>query len=347
MKTAVLYQLKEPLVVEDVTVPEPGYGQVLVRMAYSSLCHTQLLEIQGKRAHDPYLPHTLGHEGAGVVEAVGPGVTRVRPGDHVVISWIKGQGINARAPVYKKGEQVINAGAAATFVETGLISENRLTVISKKMPLDKAVLLGCAVPTGAGAVIHAARVTPGSSVAIFGAGGVGLCAIQAAALVNASKVIAVDIYDHKLRLAKAFGATHVVNSQETSPVEAIREISGTLGADYAIEVVGLPQTMEQAFECLRPDGGLAVLVGNLPHGGTITIDPFALICGKRLIGTWGGETDPQRDIPRYVALYREGKLKLDELISHRFSLEEINTGFDALERGEVTRAVVDFGQWTP
>ncbi len=342
MKAAILYKLGAPLVVENIEMPEPDYGQVLVKVAASGVCHTQLLEIQGKRGIDQYLPHTLGHEGSGVVKAVGHGVTRVTEGDHVVISWLKAPGINAQTPTYYRGKQRINAGAANTFMEYTLVSENRVTPIRKDMPLDKAALLGCVVPTGMGAIINTAQVKLGSTVAVFGAGGIGLCAIQAAALMNVAKVIAIDIYEHKLGLARTFGATHTLNARKQRPVPAIRELTDGRGVDYAIEAAGLKQTMEQAFASVRSDGGLAVIIGNLPYQHKISIDPFALIEGKRIIGSWGGETNPDRDFPRYIELYLAGRLKLDELITHRFQLEDVNSAFSALDSGKVARAIVEF-----
>lgn len=342
MKAAVLYELNTPLIVEDLTVPNLGYGQVLVKVAASGVCHTQLLEIQGKRGVDRYLPHTLGHEGSGVVDAVGPGVTRISVGEHVILSWIKGPGINIPSVTYYKGNQPINAGALTTFNEYTLASENRVTLISKEMPLDKAALIGCAVATGAGVIINTAKVEPGSVVVVFGAGGIGLNAIQAAAMMSATKIIAVDIHEHKLTQARVFGATHTINARDDDVVRKIKELTNGNGADYAIEAVGFQQTMEQAFLSIRAEGGLAILIGNPPHGTEISIDPFGFIRGKRLIGTWGGETNPEKDFPRYVNLYLAGKLKLDELITHRFQLEDINSALNALEKGEVARAIIEF-----
>lgn len=342
MKAAVLCEPNVPLAIEDLTVPDPGYGQVLVKVAASGVCHTQVLEIQGKRGVDHYLPHLLGHEGSGVVEAVGPGVSRVAVGDHVILSWIKGAGIDPISPTYFSGNRRINAGALTTFNEYTLAAENRVTPIRKDMPLDKAALVGCAVATGAGAVINAAKVEPGSVVVVFGAGGIGLNAIQAATLVNAGEIIAVDIYDHKLAQARLFGATRTVHSRRQDPVDAVLDLTGGKGADYVIEAVGSQETMEQAFASARMNGGLTILIGNLPHQTKISINPFHLICGKKLLGTWGGETNPRRDFPRYVDLYLAGKLKLDELITHRFRLKDINIAVKALEGGEVARAIIDF-----
>lgn len=342
MKAAVLYETNKPLVIENLKVPEPEFGQVLVKVYFSGICHKQMEEIQGYRGPDPYLPHLLGHEGAGVVEAIGPGVTNVAPGDHVVLSWIKGAGINSRTPTYYKGEQPINAGWITTFNEYAVVSENRVTAISKDMPLDKATLLGCAVATGVGVVINQARVMPGSTVAVFGVGGIGLNVVQGAALVNADRIIAVDIVDAKLEMAKEFGATHTINAVKQNPVQQIIELTGNTGVDYAFETIGKIETMEQAYESAQKYGGYVNIVGVPPYGGKISVDAYHLHDGKCLVGTSGGKTWKEKDFPKYIELYFAGKLKLDELITHRFGLDEINDAFLAMEKGELGRAIVEF-----
>ncbi len=344
-KAAILYQLNAPLAVEDITIPEPGYGQVFIKLVASGICHSQLSEVQGRQAMrgtDPYLPHTLGHEGSGIVEAVGPGVTKVAKGDHVLVYPSVGEGINAQMPIYYHGKQKINAGAANSFMERTLASENHVIRIREDMPFDKAAVLGCAVATGAGTVINVAKVEPGSTVAVFGAGGVGLCSIQAAALMNAAKIIAVDIREHKLELAQTFGATHIINASNQDPVPAIEDLTDGKGADYAIEAAGVKETMEQAFASVRRGGGKTVIAGNIPFQHTISINPFELIAGKQIIGSWIGGTVPERDFPRYIDLYLAGKLKLDELITHRFQLEDVNLALQALEKGGMGRAIIEF-----
>ncbi len=341
-KAAVLCEIGRPLVIEELLIPELKSGQVLVKIAYSGVCHSQLNEIKGLKGEDKFLPHVLGHEGSGIVEAIGPGVSKVKPGEPVVLSWIKGNGMDVPSTVYRESRgTTVNSGAIATFMEYAVISENRVTLIRKDMPLDKAALLGCAVATGAGAVINTAKVAPGSKVAVFGAGGIGLCAIQAASLVKATEIIAIDIHEHKLRLACAFGATNTVNASKQDPITAIKALTGGKGVDCAIEATGVKEIMEQAFLSVRDNGGIAVIVGNVPHHQTISIDPFGLICGKRIVGSWGGDTNPERDLPHYADLYLAGKLKLDELLTHRFQLKDINLAFLALEEGNVGRAVIE------
>lgn len=339
-EAAVLFSPSKLICPVTLWIPELQPGQVLVDVAYSGVCHSQLLEIRGKRGPDAFLPHTLGHEGSGTVLEVGAGVTKVKPGDHIVLSWIKGIGADVPSTVYQSAEGPVNSGAISTFMRQTIICENRVAPIPKTMPLREAALLGCAIPTGAGIVFNTAKVSPGSSVAVFGVGGIGLSAVLAASLRQAATIIAVDVFQHKLEQARRVGATHLVDARQQDPVSAIAEVTGGHGVDYAIEAAGLRKTMEAAFQSVRDNGGLCILAGNLPHGGRISIDPFDLIKGKRIVGTWGGETCPDRDIPLYVDLYLSGKLKLDALITHTYRLGEINQAFDDLEQGKVGRALI-------
>ena len=340
-EAAVLHELDKPLSVIVLTLPDLKPGQVMVDVAFSGVCHTQLLEVRGRRGPDRFLPHTLGHEGSGTVVAVGEGVTKVSPGDRVVLSWIKGLGSDVPSVSYEADIGTVNSGALSTFMRRTVTCENRVVPLPADMPLREAALLGCAVPTGAGVVDNTAKVTAGSSVAVFGAGGIGLSAILAANLAGASPLIAVDIVDWKLRQAKALGATHTINAREEDPVEAILRMTSSRGVDYAIEAAGVPETMECAFRSVRPAGGLCVLAGNVPHGQHISIDPFDLIKGKRIIGTWGGDVQPDRDIPRYAEFFLAGKLQLGSLITDEYGLEEINGALTDLRDGKVGRALVD------
>lgn len=340
-EAAVLFELAQPLRLITLSIPDLKPGQVLVDVAYSGVCRSQLLEVRGKRGEDRFLPHTLGHEGSGTVLEVGAGVTKVKPGDYVVLSWIKGTGADVPSTVYQSSEGPINSGAISTFMRQTVTCENRVTPIPDAMPLREAALLGCAIPTGAGIVLNTARVQPGSSVAVFGVGGIGLSAVLAADLMNATTIIAVDVFDHKLEQARQVGATHLINAHQQDPLATILEITGGRGVDYAIEAAGRRETMEMAFQSVRDNGGLCVLAGNLPYGQSISLDPFDLIKGKRIIGTWGGESQPDRDIPLYVDLYLAEKLKLDSLITHEYRLEDINHAFDDLEQGKVGRALIE------
>jgi S-(hydroxymethyl)glutathione dehydrogenase / alcohol dehydrogenase len=341
MLAAVLYEINKPLILEEIEVPTPDLGQVLVKIKSSGICHTQLDNVKGKYGADPYLPHLLGHEGAGVVEKIGLGVTRVSPGDHVILSWIQGPGFNAKTPLYMKGSQKINAGPVTTFNEYTIASENRVTKIRNDVPFEVASIIGCAVSTGLGAALNESKIQPGSTVAVFGIGGIGLNIIQGAALLNALKIIAVDIHEQKLDFAQKFGATHVINAKKEDPVKKIKDLTNGKGVDYSFESAGLKETMEQAYQAAC-NTGLINLVGNPAHNEKICIDAVQTHYGKQLIGGHGGHTRPDVDFARYIDLYMTKKLKLDELITHRYTLAQINDALETLEDGKVCRAVVNF-----
>lgn len=344
-RAAILVQPGEPLQLLDLTIPQLRPGQVLVELHWSGVCRTQWLEAQGLKGPDHFLPHALGHEGSGVVLETGPGVTKVEPGQPVVLSWLKGAGADVPGVRYDCGGEVVNAGAVCTFMHHAVVSENRLTPLPAKMPLQQAALLGCAIPTGVGSVLHTAGVRPGASVAVFGVGGVGMSAILGADLANAARIIAVDVQPGKLELARTLGATDLVNPADGDPADAIAELTSG-GADYVFEAVGRPETMQAAFAATRP-GGLCVLAGNVAHGQTIRLDPFDLIRGKRLVGTWGGSTEPDRDLPLYAALYLKGRLNLDALLGQVYPLTAINDALAALAAGRELRPLVRLGVEEP
>ncbi len=338
---AVLFDLDEPLAIEELVLPDLSAGQVLVEIAYSGVCHTQLLEVRGKRGEDRYLPHTLGHEGSGRVLAIGVGVTKVAPGDHVVLTWIKGTGAEVGSVQYQSKMGSINSGAISTFMRHAVVSENRLVPVDKELPLREAALLGCALPTGMGMVFNTAGIRPGNSIAVFGVGGIGLSAILAADLLRASPIIAVDIFEHKLDQAQQMGATHLVDASSGDPLAAIRELTGGRGVDVTVEAVGKSETAESAFKAVRDGGGLCVLAGNVPHGVQISLDPFDLIRGKRIVGSWGGETEPDRDLPLYAGFLKSGDLQVDQLITDVFTLDKINEALGELECGNVGRVLIE------
>lgn len=343
MKTraAVLYEQKKPLKIEELLIPELKGGQVLVKIAVSGICHSQLNEIMGLKGPDRFLPHTLGHEGAGVVQAIGQGVKKVRPGDRVVLTWIKGNGIDVPSTTYHSvSGSCVNSGAISTFMEYSVVSESRLVSIPKEMPLKEAALLGCAIPTGAGIVLNNTKIDCKSSVAVFGAGGIGQSAILAARLMDAATIIAVDVSEERLGQASRLGAKHVINAKERDPLETILEITSGQGVDYAIEAAGKREAMETAFQVVRDNGGLCILAGNLPKGERIAIDPFDLIRGKRIIGTWGGQTHPDRDIPLYIDLYLKKKFDIGALVTKEYRLDDINIAFQDMEIGKEARALV-------
>lgn len=348
MKTraAVLVETGKPLVVATLEVPALGIGQVLVEIAYSGVCHTQLLEWRGYRGVDRYLPHCLGHEGSGVVIDAGQGVTRVKAGDRIILSWIKGPGADAPGAVYDWDGRKVNAGGITTFNRHAVISENRMTVIPEDIPMRQAAFLGCAVPTGVGAVLNTAEVRPGDSVAVFGLGGIGLCAVAGALLAGAAPVIALDVRPERLAVALQNGATHAVSARAGDPIQAIRAICPQ-GVDVAIKATGTSTAMRHALQCVRSQGGKAVIVGNARDGEMLELDPRQFNQGKRLLGTWGGDTVPQHDLVRYCKLLRVGKLKLDALVSQEYGLGQINQALGALERGEAIRPLIDLALGDP
>jgi len=338
-KAAILEEINAPLNLRELDVPDLKTGQVLVDIKYSGICQTQLNEWRGKKGPDRFLPHTLGHEGSGEVLQTGPEVTKVKKGDKVVVTWIKGSGSDVPSCQYQSNGQVINSGAVSTFMTGAVISENRLVPISD-IPMDIAALLGCAVPTGCGMVLNELRPEKGNSIAVWGAGGIGLCAITAASASGCNPIIAIDINEDKLSLAKKCGATHLVDGRK-DPLNAIMEITEGQGTDFGIESAGLISTMQDGFVATRTFGGQFLIAGNTPHGEKMALDPFDLIAGKKISGSWGGSSDPDKDVPRYAAMYRGGTLKLGELISHRLPLDRINEAFSLMETGHAGRILLD------
>lgn len=332
--------LVEPnrIVVDDISLPQLKQGQVLVEIKYSGVCHTQLLEVRGHRGDDPYLPHCLGHEGSGIVLEVGPKVEKVKPGDTVILSWMKGTGANVPGSIYNWKGKTVNAGAITTFSRHSILSENRIIPIPTAFPLKEAALIGCVIPTGLGVVFNTAQPKAGESLAVFGCGGVGLCALLGARVLGCVPRIAIDINPQKLDLAKAMGATHCIDASREDPIGAIQKI-GPL--DYAIEASGSPIAMNQAFKAVRSQGGAAILVGNARFGEHLTLDPKEFNQGKRLFGTWGGDNQPDLHFPRYCNLIRYGHLELTPFIQSIYRLDQIDQALTDLEAGRVLRPLID------
>ena len=348
-KTAVLYKTGDPLVLEELEIPSLREGQTLVKILYSGICRSQINEINALKGPDKYLPHTLGHEASAIVKQVGSKVTKVKPEDYVVVSWIKGSGYDEPFANYLKGEKKINAGAAATFSQYALISENRLTKISKKIPQDVAALFGCALPTGGGIILNEIPEDEDKDLAILGIGGIGSSALLVAShLRNFSKIIAVDINNYKLDYATKLGATHTINAFVEDPIRKIFALTNGKGVDYAIETAGSKKAMESAFKILKEgifgrEGGLEIIAGNIPKDQNISIHPYELIKGKRIKGSWGGNTNPDKDFPIYEEAYLKGRLPLEKLITHKFNFDEINLALKKLEGGEIIRALINIG----
>jgi S-(hydroxymethyl)glutathione dehydrogenase/alcohol dehydrogenase len=359
MKAAVLHAVNEPLTIEDVSLKKPGPREVLIRTAVAGICHSDLHFAEGTYPHP--LPCVLGHESAGIVEAVGEDVSYVKPGDHVVtcLSVFCGyceQCLTGHPSLCQSAEIKLPPGVSqrlswkgglmhqflnlSSYAEQMLVHEHALVKIRPDMPLDRAALIGCGVLTGVGAVFHTAKVEPGTSVAVIGCGGVGLACVNGAALAGAGRIIAVDTLPAKLELAKKLGATDVVNAKEVDPVKHINAMTGG-GVHYSFEALGAKVTAEQAFRMLAP-GGTATIIGMIPVGTKIELHGPDFLRERKIQGSLMGSNRFRVDMPRLVEFYLQGKLHLDHLISGELKLEQINEGFAALRSGAAVRNVIKF-----
>ena len=339
-EAAILIAQNKPLIIEKVKIQDKlKIGQVLVEVYVSGICGSQIGEIDGVKGEDKYLPHLMGHEGCGRVMEVGPGVNTVKKGDKVVLHWRKGSGLNSELPEYYLSEQKINAGWVTTFNKFTVVSENRCTKIPECISNDEASLFGCAVTTGFGVVENNAKIRMGESIVVLGAGGIGLNIIQAANLLNAYPIIAVDLYDKRLELAKSFGATHLINSSHEDFFSRIKEISPEL--DVFVDNTGIVKIIEKGYQLINNKGRL-ILVGVPKLGDNINIFSLPLHFGKKIIGSFGGESNPEFDIPRYINLLINKKISLKGLITERYSLKEINIAISRIKNGEsVGRVLID------
>jgi S-(hydroxymethyl)glutathione dehydrogenase/alcohol dehydrogenase len=342
-RAAILVEQKQPLVIESVEVPSPKLGQVLVRVLVSGICGSQLGEIDGVKGPDRFLPHLLGHEGCGEVLEVGDGVRHVKPGDRVVLHWRKGAGLESVAPQYGSRIGTVNAGWVTTFNEFAVVSENRVTPIPADVDPVVAALLGCAVTTGFGVVANNARLAIGASIAVFGAGGIGLNIVQGAALAGGHPIIALDRFENRLELARALGATHAIDTTRADAAEEIRRIVGSDGVDVAVDNTGNVEVIALASR-LTNARGRTVLVGVPPQDSTAAIATLPLHFEKRLVGSHGGESRPEIDIPRYVRLIRAGRLDLRRLIGQTYALNAVNDAIADMRSGRLAgRALVRLG----
>jgi len=323
MKAAVLVQQNAPLEIVELEIPKLDVGQVLVKVDHSGICGKQIDEITGRQGEDQYIPHLLGHEGAGTIVDTGPGVSKVKVGDRAVLHWIKGVGIDSKPPRYRHNGQVLSAGWVTTFSDYTIASENRVTPVAGEFATDVLALLGCAVTTGLGIVFNNARLMPGQSIAVFGVGGIGLNVVQGADLVNAYPIVAIDINDEKLETARQFGATHVINATKTDVDEALRDLAAGEGFDAVIDTTGVNDVRVSAYQATA-NTGTTVFAGVPFAGDRMPFDSFPLHFGRRVIGSHGGETNPGVDIPRYLTLFQQGKLRLKEMITARYALDQIN-----------------------
>ncbi|HUZ12472.1 MAG TPA: Zn-dependent alcohol dehydrogenase [Caulobacteraceae bacterium] len=360
MKAAVLREVGKPLAIEELQIRNPGPHEVLIRTVAAGVCHSDLHFVEGSYAFP--MPVVLGHESAGVVEAVGGEVRTVAPGDHVITclsvfcghceDCLTGHMSLCRNPEVRPGPgagpprlegatgPVNQFASLSSFAEQMLIHEHACVAIRKDMPLDRAALIGCGVMTGVGAVIHTAQVKPGESVAVIGCGGVGLSAINGAAIAGAARIIAIDAVASKANLARHFGATDFVDASVGDPVAQVMQLTGG-GVHHSFEAIGLARTAEQAFEMLRR-GGTANVIGMIPVGQTLSLMGAAFLGEKRIQGCSMGSNRFPVDMPRLVDFYLDGRLKLDEMISRRIRLEDVNAAFAEMKTGQIARSVITF-----
>jgi S-(hydroxymethyl)glutathione dehydrogenase/alcohol dehydrogenase len=362
MKAAVLHAARVPMTIEEIAIDKPKRREVLVRTAAAGLCHSDLHFIEG--AYPTPMPTVLGHESAGIVEAVGEDVTYLKPGDHVIACLsvfcghcefcLSGHPSICQTPEVKlppgvakrltwQGKHLNQFLNLSSFAEQMLVHEHALVKVRDDMPLDLASLIGCSIVTGYGAVVHTAKVEPGSSVAVFGAGGIGLATINAAQIAGAVRIIAVDKEPFKLELAKRFGATDVLDASTGDNIaKRIVELSGG-GVHHAFECIGLKATAEQSFSALR-SGGTATLIGMIPVGTKIELHGVDFLRERRIQGCMMGSNRFRTDMPRLIEFYLQGRLHLEEMVSERIRLEQINEGFAALKSGGIARDVIVFAQ---
>ena len=359
MQAAILYDYNTPLVVENLDLNEPAEGEVLVKIKAAGICHSDWHAIKGDW---PWvnLPIIPGHEVSGIAEEVGENVLTLKPGDHVILTWKPGCGecemcikghpavcdkmpvTSALPKIRGSGNNINKLVGLGGFGTYTVIPEHAAVLVDKDVPFPQKALVGCAVTTGVGSVINTAKVIPGSSVAVFGCGGVGLNCIQGANIAGATTIIAVDLLNDKLEMAKQFGATHVINASKENPVEIIREFTDGEGVHYAFEAIGVAALpMVQSVECTRKRG-ITVWVGAPPSNMPVTLDARDLVLEKSIIGSYYGSSQPHLDFSRILRLYKKGKLQLDQLISKTYPLEKINDAFEALSKGEVARSVIIF-----
>ncbi len=359
MKAAVLHAPRQPMTIEQISIDKPQRREVLVRTAAAGLCHSDLHFIEG--AYPTPVPVVLGHESAGIVEAVGEDVTYVKPGDHVItclsvfcghcefclsghLSICQDPKVKLLPGVAKrlhwKGEHLNQFLNLSSFAEQMVVHEHALVKVREDMPLDLASLIGCSVITGYGAVVHTAKIEPGCTVAIFGAGGIGLATINAAAIAGAGRIIAIDKDPFKLGLAKQFGATDAVDANEADTVKRVVAMSNG-GVHHSFECIGLKQTAEQSFSVLR-SGGCATLIGMIPVGTKIELHGVDFLRERRIQGCMMGSNRFRTDMPRLIEFFMQGRLHLKEMVSARIKLEDINQGFAALKAGGIARNVIVF-----
>ncbi len=340
-KAAILKKTGQPLSIENLIVPKLQYGQVLIKIFYSGVCRSQLMEVNGQRGEDNFLPHLLGHEGVGQVVETGPGVTKVNIGDDVIVGWLKGEGIDAPTPIYfNENGTKINAGAVTTFSQLTVVSENRVYLKPTELEQEISVLFGCSLLTGAGLVFNELTPKKNDSILVLGLGGVGLAALISLVALNPDKLIVADNSVEKRVIAREIGAKAVLDSTSYDFIEQVRKISGG-GVDIAYECAGSTESIETAFECLKARGGRLIFASHPSSGKKIILDPFDLINGKSIQGSWGGNSKPDRDIPKFTKILKNQLKDLHKILGKKYSLEEINIALEDLSKGVMCKPLID------
>ncbi len=343
MKAAVLRAINEPLEVTEVGLGDLAFGQVLVKVLVSGICGSQLQEIAGNKGNAKYVPHLLGHEGVGIVEDIGQGVSKVKQGDKVVLHWRKGEGIESDFPTYIYKGQKISSGKVTTFSQYSIVSENRVTPVLQETSNDFCALLGCGLSTALGTVLGEAQTRVGESLMVAGLGGLGACVIKAARLAGASPIIGVDIYDHKQRVVESLGGHHFINAATSNITEELAKIGYPNGIDVIIETSGIPRSIATTLPLLA-SGGRYVLIGQPKPGESVElVNVHHLFTGegKSILATQGGRFSPTADIPRYHKLHQAGILTIDDLVTHRTSLDNINEAIELMRAGKANRIMID------
>ena len=343
MKAAVLEAIDGPLTVAEVGLTPLQHGQVLVRVLMSGICGSQLQEIAGNKGNAKFLPHLMGHEGAGLVEEIGPGVTQVKPGDKVVMHWRKGAGLESDFPGYLFKGRTINSGKVTTFSEYSIVSENRVTPVPHDTPNELCALLGCSLSTALGVINAEARIQPGESLLIVGAGGLGANLVRAAKLAGASPIITMDIHEHKRDWIRGIGADHYINALTQKVADAIKEDAGISEVDVIVDTSGSKTGIEATLPLLSGKGRF-IMLGQPKPGVTVEIHNAVHLFGgegKCIMATQGGRFEPHEEIPRYLKLHQSGALKVDDLITHRTTLDDINNAIDLLRSGKAARIMID------
>ncbi len=343
VKAAILVEQNKPLIIDEIELPSKLFpGQILVKMLTSGICGSQLGEISGVKGIDSYLPHLMGHEGCGIVIDIGEGISNIKIGDKVILHWRKGDGIECKPPIYSWKGKVLNAGWVTTFNSHAIVSENRCTKVNMNVDNDLAALFGCAITTGFGVVENNAKLKMGESVVVFGAGGVGLNIIQACNLHSAYPIIAVDIFDERLEIARKFGATHTINTNKKNFIEELEKLSLYKKLDIFIDNTGNTKIIEMGYDSINSFGRI-ILVGVPRKGNNINIFSLPLHFGKTITGSHGGESYPSRDIPRFLNIFNQNIALFKDLITKRIRLEEINYGIELMKKGKTAgRILIDF-----